>query len=171
MIPLVPPACHSKSFAFGKIQVCCRLLAHLEKSPSTRLLSERLGRIPGVSQAVFGYRRPFETLTHAKHALGTSENDGHLSQDSIRVHLKLSEQPRASDYAAYYDLAPHVPHMKRLFDVGGNVGNLYYYYTKHLQFHPDAEWLTMDLPAVVEVGRRIAKQRNASRLRLSLIHI
>ena len=26
------------------------------------------------------------------------------------------------------------------------------------------EWLTMDLPAVVEVGRRIAEQRNASRL-------
>jgi putative methyltransferase (TIGR04325 family) len=58
--------------------------------------------------------------------------------------------------------------MKRLFDVGGNVGNLYYYYTKHLQFHPDAEWLTMDLPAVVEVGRRIAKQRNASRLRFTI---
>jgi len=58
--------------------------------------------------------------------------------------------------------------MRRLFDVGGNVGNLYYYYTKYLPFHPDAEWLTMDLPAVVEVGRRIAKQRNASRLRFTI---
>ena len=150
-----------------QIQVCSRLLARFEKSPSARLLSERLGRIPGVSQTLIGYRRPFETLANAKNALGTSENDGHLNKDSIGVHLKLSEQPRNSDYAAFYYLAPHVPQIRRLFDVGGNVGNLYYYYTKHLQFHPDAEWLTMDLPAVVEVGRRIAKQRNASGLRFT----
>ena len=166
---LVGDACVSvhQEFRIWQIQVCSRLLARLEISPSTRLLSERLGRIPGVSQTLTGYCRPFATLAHAKHALGAAENRGHLSPESISVHQNLSEQPRAIDYAAFYYLAPLVPHMRRLFDVGGNVGNLYYYYTKYLPFHPDAEWLTMDLPAVVEVGRRIAKQRNASRLRFT----
>ena len=156
-----------QEFRVRQIQACSKLVAQLEKSPSTRFLSEKLGRIPGLAQTLTGYRRPFATLAHAKDALGAAENRGHLSPDSISAHLNLSEHPRPSDYAAFFYLAPHVPHMRRLFDVGGNVGNLYYYYTKYLPFHPDAEWLTMDLPAVVEVGWRIAEQRNASRLRFT----
>jgi len=141
--------------------------ARLERSPSTRFLSEKLGRIPGVSQTLTGYRRPFASLAHAKDALGAADNRGHLSPDNINVHLNLAEHPRPSDYAAFFYLAPHAPHMRRLFDIGGSVGNLFYYYTRYLRLHPDAEWLTMDLPEVVEVGRRIAEQRNASRLRFT----
>lgn len=150
-----------------QIQACSKLVARLEKSPSTRVLSERLGSIPGVQRTLTGYRRPFATLAHAEDALGIAKNRGHLSPDSINVHLKLSDRPRPSDYAAFFYLAPYAPHLKRLFDVGGSIGNLYYYYTEYLPFHPDAEWLTMDLPAVVEVGRRVAEQRNASGLRFT----
>jgi putative methyltransferase (TIGR04325 family) len=140
-----------------------RLLGRLGRSPSTRLLLEKLG----APQMLVGYRRPFATLEAAQQALGKSGGQGHASQESISAHVNLSEQPRISDYPAFYHLAPHAPQIRRLFDVGGCIGNLYYYYTRFLQLHPDAEWLTMDLPAVVDEGRRIAQERNATRLKFT----
>lgn len=120
--------------------------------------------IPGCTSLLVGYRRCFPTLEAAQRALGAYAGGGHSNPRNIDVHADLSDRPRESDYAAFYHLMSRTQHVHSVFDLGGNIGNLYYYYRHCLDWPDDLRWQVMDLEDVVVAGRRIAEQRQATAL-------
>jgi putative methyltransferase (TIGR04325 family) len=93
---------------------------------------------------------------------------GHDHPDAIKLHFELSKGLRASDYAVLYWLRRIGSQKLRVFDFGGNAGNLYYSYSTYLtEVAKDVTWTVFDLPMVVEEGRRIATERKAIELRFT----
>jgi putative methyltransferase (TIGR04325 family) len=52
--------------------------------------------------------------------------------------------------------------MRRVFDIGGNVGIKFYAFRRLVDFPDDVSWLIEDMPAVIEHGRSLAATRNDS---------
>ncbi len=42
-----------------------------------------------------------------------------------------------------------------LFELGGNTGNAYFSYQKHIEYPPEIRWIICDLPVAVNVGRHL----------------
>jgi putative methyltransferase (TIGR04325 family) len=51
---------------------------------------------------------------------------------------------------------------RRIFDLGGHVGVGYYAYQKHVTFPEELTWQICDVPAVVQAGIELAKERDRS---------
>lgn len=115
-------------------------------------------------RALVGYRRPFASLAEAKLALHAYAALGHEGITNVRHHLELSERARPSDYAALFHLRPLVPDLGKVFDLGGNAGNLFYCYARYLPLRPDLRWTVLDLPANMAAGAEIARERGAAAL-------
>lgn len=137
----------------------------LQESPHTGRAIKALQRVPGLETAIVGYRRQFSSLAEAKQALGAYENGGHESTANVAIHTALSSKPRPSDYSVFYYLRPHADKIRSVFDLGGNVGNLYYYYPQHLDLPADLDWCVYDLPEVARAGADLARSRGATGLR------
>ena len=117
--------------------------------------------------ALLHYRRPFASLHEARQALGQLDGTAHESSSNIEWHARMQAAIRPSDYAALFQLRPLLPHLTRIFDLGGNVGNLFYSYARYVEFPPELTWQVFDLPAVVASGTALARQRNASQVRFT----
>lgn len=126
-----------------------------------------MGSIPHLDELLVGYRRPFGSLDAARQALGLGADLGHANKLNVDLHASLASEPRESDFAAFYYLAPHAPNIRRIFDFGGNVGNLFYYYPQYLSFPEGFAWDVLDLPEVMAAGREIASSRAAHQLLFS----
>lgn len=111
-----------------------------------------------------GYQRAFETLEEAEAAVAPYAFDGHENPANASTHLDLSRAARPSDYAVLYHLQRHLSGIRRIFDLGGNVGNLFYCYSRYLTFSEDLQWQVLDLPANMERGRSVALSRGAHQL-------
>lgn len=115
-------------------------------------------------------RGVFNTFEEAWTAAGIGRYAGHDHPDDIALHFELSRNLRASDYAVLYWLtrlaAPDGS--VKLFDFGGNAGNLFYSYLPYLKNTGlQANWTVFDLPAVTAEGRRIAAAKGAAGLRFT----
>src|SRR5262249_39015589 len=55
----------------------------------------------------------------------------------------------------------------QVFDLGGTRGDLFWLYDRYLNFPASLRWTVHDLPANLERGRDLARQRGESRLRFS----
>lgn len=117
--------------------------------------------------AAMGYRRPFATLTEAKAALARLPVEGHESAANVPHHMEFATAARPSDYAAMFHLQPIAGQMLRVFDLGGNAGNLYYCYAKYLPLPETMTWTVLDLPVNMLAGEAIARDRGETRLRFS----
>jgi putative methyltransferase (TIGR04325 family) len=60
-----------------------------------------------------------------------------------------------------------LPGSKSVFDWGGSVGLKYFAFRPYLEYATDLEWLVGEVPAVVELGRKIAQNEGASALRFT----
>ncbi len=118
-------------------------------------------------QAALGYRRIFGSLQEAEQSLVAYGNGGHVHPANADWHVTFAEAPRPSDYAALFHLRPDVDQIGRVFDLGGNLGNLYYCYARYLSFRPDLQWWVCDLPEHVEKGAELARQRGVAALRFT----
>jgi putative methyltransferase (TIGR04325 family) len=77
---------------------------------------------------------------------------GHEHPSEIDAHLRFSKALRPSDYAVLYWLSKISAEELRIFDFGGNVGNLYYSYSTYLEGTRSLDWIVFDLPSVIEEG-------------------
>lgn len=134
---------------------CRRWLAALGRSARGAQLLQRLDR----------YHRAFPNFADAWAAAADRRYPGHDHPDAIENLLMLAQSLRPSDYAALYWLA-RIDDDLRVFDFGGNVGNLYYSYRPYLSPRR-LEWTSYDLPAIIASGRRIAAERGVDELRFS----
>lgn len=127
----------------------------IEGTANTRFGATILG-------GVLGYRRSFPTLGEAMRAVKPFEKGGHENPANVAWHLDRAPGP--TDYAAFYYLRDRMPYVQRIFDLGGNVGNLYYCYKDYLPLRDDVIWTVYDLPENVSRGRTLAGERNAKHL-------
>lgn len=115
--------------------------------------------IPGCEALLVGYQRCFPSLADAKRFLGTHDMGGHSNTRNVAIHRNLADEPRPSDFTVFEQLRDRAKDLHSIFDLGGNIGNLYYYYPRHLALPEGFRWVVQDLPEVIAAGREIAAQR------------
>ena len=165
-----PPARRGfgKSLRLRQIRLTARVFVRLDRFPVWRRLTGtalRSGPARSVLKNLFGYKWVFHSLTEAKESAFRYLESSHEHPDNALLHLSLAETARQSDYPVLFHLAQIIPTCRKVFDLGGNVGNLLYCYSKYLEFPPDLEWTVCDVPQIAEIGRSLARKRNETRLK------
>jgi len=130
------------------------VLTKVDGSPLGRKILNKLSRDRGV----------FRTFDEGWIAARQANPVGHEDPGEIAQHLRYSYRLLPSDYAVLYWLRQIGPDELRVFDYGGNAGNLFYACTAYLQPLRSVDWTVFDIPSVVEEGRKIAAERNAAGL-------
>jgi len=139
----------------------------LASEPCRTVLTGIAG-IPGGRHALNAFSGPYgwyATFEEGWRAARRANLVGHEDSGEIEVHLRHSESLRPSDYAALYWISNIHPRNPRIFDFGGNVGNVYYSYSPRLLNLGNIEWAVFDIPFMLKNGRRIAAERKAASLR------
>ncbi len=68
------------------------------------------------------------------------------------------------DYPVIFWLSRLLPMTKFVFELGGSIGMGFYAYSRYLPFPPDLRWVICEVAATVQTGRKVAKERNETRL-------
>jgi putative methyltransferase (TIGR04325 family) len=104
----------------------------------------------------------FDTFDEARRA--APGRTGYDHPEMARMYDDLIGRVRAADYPAMFWLQRALRSGSTVFDLGGHVGIAYYSYLPHLDRPPDLRWTVCDVPAVVERGRALARERGAAQL-------
>lgn len=112
-----------------------------------------------------GFRRKFDSLSEARRVADAFTTSGHEHPTNVTRHLEALESLRESDYPVLYCWLQIRPEPRQVLDLGGNVGNLFYAYHRHLRFPCDLKWDIVELPSVREAGERLAIERKEARIR------
>jgi putative methyltransferase (TIGR04325 family) len=150
-----------------KSRIIGAVLRRMSRYPAGLALLRSLRTLPltrAAYIAVVGYNRTFASLRDAEAAIGSAAHGGHGNVFNVELHLKFSLAARPSDYSALFHLRPIISSVRRVFDLGGNVGNLYYCYSKYLQLPRELIWQVLDLPDVIDAGEKLAAERGVSHL-------
>lgn len=139
------------------------------RSPGRKLIaglrSNRLTR--SALDAALGFHRVFPSFAAAQACASKYIQAGHEHPDEIRFHTAISDTVRESDYPVLFHLAPIASQLRRVFDLGGNVGNLFYAYQSKVAFASELIWTVYDLPVKKPLGEKLAAQRSESRVRFA----
>ena len=157
-------------FRVKQIRFTARLLGCVEEFRGGNRLIRTLAHWPltePILNALLGYLRVFDDLPQAVAAAEPYSGGGHLCTLIGTLHLSLSESPRPSDYAALYHMQGPIAGWSKIFDLGGNVGNLFYCYKRYLNLPPRLVWQIYDLPMWTEEGRRLAAERGEKQLQFT----
>jgi putative methyltransferase (TIGR04325 family) len=141
----------------GRFRVGQYLLRGLQTLPLTRSLY----------QGLVGYQRPFSSLEEADSAVSRYALGGHEHPQNVKNHLGMYSTARPSDYAALFYIRPILPGITKVFDLGGNAGNLFYSYSNYLDWPDGLTWQVLDLPGNMAAGEAIAKERGAHQLQFT----
>jgi len=143
------------------------LRAILQSPPTSNLLSF-VGRTQTGKDILSRVRRPpwgvFDNFSEGWKAARKTGLPAHEDPNEVTLHLELSKVLRVSDYSVLYWLLRLSEDRLKIFDFGGNVGNLAYSYSEYLRDVRELEWTVFDLPSVMEEGRRLARERQADYL-------
>jgi putative methyltransferase (TIGR04325 family) len=153
-----------------QIRFTARLLSAVEALPGGGRLMQPLANWPitaPVLNAILGYQRVFDDLPQALAAAEPYCGGGHDAPGVGALHLGLSQSPRPSDYAAFYHVQGPISRWFKIFDLGGNVGNLFYCYKRYLHLPPHLVWQVYDLPKWTEEGRRLAAENGERQLQFT----
>ena len=149
---------------------CVRLTGKIIARLTSTNWGARLIRSAGVAQRALdwsvGFRRPYPSLEAARSAAFTYLPFDHSHPDNARLHLGLSDQLRPSDYPVLFHLGKLVK-VRAIFDLGGNVGNLFYSYRNQLSCLSETHWRVYDVASIISLGQSLAKERNETRISFS----
>lgn len=127
----------------------CNLLSAIGKSQTGKKFLNRLGRPSGI----------FQNFAEAWEVARSTGLPGHEDWAEITLHLEMPKGLRVSDYPVVYWLLRLSEKLVRVFDYGGNVGNLAYSYSEYLHPARQIDWTVYDLPLVRAAGRGFAAER------------
>jgi putative methyltransferase (TIGR04325 family) len=139
-------------------------------SPPSRAILSGVEKLPGgrgVLNSLSGQRGVFFSFDEAHSGARRTGLAGHEHPGLVLLHLDLARSLRQSDYAALFWITAIGRGEFKVFDFGGNGGNLFYSYSPYLEHLGTVRWTVYDLPPVVEQGRTIAQERKADRLRFT----
>jgi putative methyltransferase (TIGR04325 family) len=144
------------AMAVLEAEPCRTILGGIAGSHAGRRALSRLSAPYGV----------FDSFQEAWKAARKARGAGHEHPDDVTIHLNLARSLRPSDYAVLYWISRIGAGDLKLFDFGGNAGNLYYSYSPFLreQFQ-NIEWTVFDLPPILDQGRKLCAERGISQLR------
>ncbi len=119
-----------------------------------------------------GYSGVFSSVDEAARSAPTVvtgyDQTGMADLDVYRhAHGEFRPMP-PTEYPALFWLRPAIERgARRLFDLGGYVGHVYYQYCMYLDLPDEFSWTIYDVPHIIEAGKRIAKEREAKHLRFT----
>jgi len=154
----------------GQIALTAQFVKGVGRFRAGRYFLRRLQTLPltrSLYAGLVGYRRPFASLEEAESAVSRYAHGGHEHPQNVRNHLGMYSLARPSDYAALFYIRPILPNVSRVFDLGGNAGNLFYSYSNYLSWPDGLTWQVLDLPENMTVGETIAKERGAYQLQFT----
>jgi putative methyltransferase (TIGR04325 family) len=129
------------------------------------LRRHRLSRL--LLRFLVGYRRTFATFAEAEKYASRFGPVGHEHPDNVAYHSAQANVLRESDYPLLFHLAPLAPCLRKVFDLGGNVGNLFYALQAELVFPGNLCWLVLDLPLMRSAGESMARAHEEVRIRFT----
>ncbi len=136
-----------------------------------RRIVSRLSRLPGVRHlgsyfyerrftAHTGrniYRGVYDSFEAAARSAPRCKPIGYDNPSSAEIYVDRLQRILPSDYPVIYWLAClFSAGCRTVLDLGGNVGNSYYAYSRYLKYPDSVEWIVHDVPAVLRVARRLA---------------
>jgi putative methyltransferase (TIGR04325 family) len=136
------------------------------RTPGRRLILHLRSRrwSKSLLESALAYRRTFSSFDEAQSSASTYIAAGHEHPDEIRYHTSIADSIRESDYPVLFHLAPIAPCLRKVFDLGGHVGNLFYAYQHKICFAPDLTWMVYDLPHKRPFAEQLAAQRHETRI-------
>ena len=154
-------------FRILQIRIAAKIISSIGQYPRGRVLivalrSRSLSR--SLLNLILGYRKRFNTFAEAQVRASRHSPAAHELGENIRFHAALVNGVRESDFPVLFFLAEEAGKLRRVFDLGGNVGNLFYSYQNHLKFSPQLVWMILDLPTTRSSGERLAAERNEKRI-------
>jgi len=154
----------------GQIALTARFVEGVGRFRAGQYLLRGFQTLPltrSLYRGLVGYRRPFASLEEAEAAVSRYSGGGHEHPQNVKNHLGMYSRARPSDYPALFYLRPILPGIRRVFDLGGNSGNLFYSYSNYLSWPEGLMWQVMDLPGNMTAGEAIAKEREAHQLQFT----
>jgi putative methyltransferase (TIGR04325 family) len=161
---------HFHRIQIARVRATSALMRQLTRLTPLASLVRRLRRLPLARQAVnlaAGYNRVFSDLAAARDCARKYAAPGHGSDENARALSRSMAKTRPSDYPVLFHLSRLPLEGLRVFDLGGAMGNLFFLYDRYLGFPTSLHWTVHDVPAHIERGRDLARQRCESRLQFS----
>lgn len=104
------------------------------------------------------YRGYYATHDAVERAISANRRIGYDHVEAAEMYLHDLRRVKTSDYPMLFWLRAFLSDNSRIFDWGGNLGQSFYTYATFLHFPIGLRWVVCDVPAVVDAGRRIAKE-------------
>ena len=120
-----------------------------------------------VLASLVGYRQTFPSFEAAAKYAGHFQFVGHEHPRNIAHHRAQAWRLRESDYPVLFHLSSVAPMLRKIFDLGGNIGNLFYSLANVLQFSDEMSWIVYDLPLMLAEGRKLSETTHESRLQFT----
>jgi putative methyltransferase (TIGR04325 family) len=138
------------------------------EGPATRPLLLQWRRRHFLSPEGFGfYFGVFDSFEAARRSLPSNPGFGNEALAQEYVGLR-SRRIFAYDYPVMWWLARAFSRgATRVLDIGGSVGVHFYAYSAYMDMPAALAWRIVEVPAVVNIGRRVAAERGAAALRFT----
>jgi putative methyltransferase (TIGR04325 family) len=136
----------------------------------TRQVAKRL-RLDRLYDLVGTFRSPFhgiyESWNEAERAIPKNRKLGYNHREVASMYLEFTQKLRLSDYAVLFWMKSAICENSRVFDLGGNIGLECYSFEKYLNYPSQLQWIVCDLPEITDFGKRLAQEKNMSRLQFT----
>lgn len=110
------------------------------------------------------YSGVFQTFEEARAAAPSGRQVGYDSAELASWYRERLGRVFVEDYPLLFWLQRLLPELKHVFDFGGHVGLHYFGWGTKLQWPKSLKWTVSEVPAVVDSGRVLAKERGATQL-------
>jgi putative methyltransferase (TIGR04325 family) len=137
----------------------------LVKSLLRRAYDHYFAAASGEVRLFRGIYPDFAAAARAAIAAGTP-----VGFDNPESAFRVAEERRRifdCDYPMLFWLGRRLPDVRRIFDLGGNVGISYYAWRRYLSYPEELDWLVCDVPAVVAAGEQILRDEGVPGLRFT----
>ena len=136
-----------------------RLRRAIGHFPPVRAWRERSYERLFSSDEFFGtFRGIFSTFDEALRSAPPNRPQGFDNADYAKAYRERMVRVYSYDYPVLFWLAPILLPGAKILDYGGHVGVQFYSYQRYIDFPERMRWLVCDVPAVVEMGRAIARE-------------
>lgn len=113
------------------------------------------------------YRGVFRTFEDAARSAPENAPVGYDTAETGEMYRERITRVFPSDYPMLFWLREVLPDARRVFDFGGHVGIAYYAYQRFLRYPAGLSWTVCDVPAVVDAGASLARERGETALRFT----